>query len=33
MLLVPAFMTWQLKIMWWAPKWMKRIHARFALRD
>ena len=33
MLLVPAFMTWQLKIMWWAPKWMKRIHAQFALRD
>lgn len=33
LLLVPAFMTWQLKIMWWAPKWMKRIHARFALRD
>lgn len=33
LLLVPAFMTWQLKIMWWAPTWMKRIHARFALRD
>jgi uncharacterized membrane protein YdfJ with MMPL/SSD domain len=33
MLLVPAFMTWQLKIMWWAPKWMKHIHSRFALRD
>jgi uncharacterized membrane protein YdfJ with MMPL/SSD domain len=33
MLLVPAFMTWQLRIMWWAPRWMKRIHARFALRD
>lgn len=33
LLLVPAFMTWQLRIMWWAPTWMKRIHARFALRD
>ncbi len=33
MMLVPAFMTWQLRIMWWAPRWMKRIHARFALRD
>jgi uncharacterized membrane protein YdfJ with MMPL/SSD domain len=33
LLLVPAFMTWQLKIMWWAPRWMKGIHARFALRD
>lgn len=33
MLLVPAVMTWQLRIMWWAPRWMKRIHARFALRD
>jgi len=33
LLLVPAFMTWQLRIMWWAPKWMKRIHSRFALRD
>ncbi len=33
LLLVPAFMTWQLKIMWWAPRWMKRIHARFGLRE
>jgi RND superfamily putative drug exporter len=33
MLLVPAVMTWQLRIMWWAPRWMKRIHARFALHD
>jgi RND superfamily putative drug exporter len=33
LLLVPAFMTWQLRIMWWAPRWMKRVHARFALRD
>jgi RND superfamily putative drug exporter len=33
MLLVPAFMTWQEPIMWWAPRWMKRLHSRFALRD
>lgn len=32
-LLVPALMTWQRRIMWWAPRWMKRIHARFGLRD
>ena len=31
-LLVPAFMTWQQRIMWWAPRWMKRLHARFGLR-
>lgn len=33
LLLVPAIMTWQLKIMWWAPRWMKRVHARFGLRE
>ena len=33
LLLVPAFMTWQYRIMWWAPRWMKRIHARFGLRE
>ncbi len=33
MLLVPAFMTWQERIMWWAPRWMKRLHARFGLRE
>jgi len=33
MLLVPAFMTWQEPIMWWAPRWMKRLHARFGLSD
>lgn len=33
MLLVPAFMTWQEPIMWWAPRWMRRVHARFGLRD
>jgi len=27
-LLVPAFMTWQQRIMWWAPRWMKRLHVR-----
>ena len=32
-LLVPALMTWQQRIMWWAPKWMKRLHARFGLSD
>jgi uncharacterized membrane protein YdfJ with MMPL/SSD domain len=32
-LLVPAFMTWQRRIMWWAPRWMKRLHARFGLLD
>jgi RND superfamily putative drug exporter len=32
-LLVPAFMTWQQRIMWWAPRWMKRLHARFGLRE
>lgn len=33
MLLVPAIMTWQYRIMWWAPRWMKRLHARFGLRE
>ncbi|MEP6843736.1 MAG: MMPL family transporter [Pseudolysinimonas sp.] len=32
-LLVPAFMTWQHRIMWWAPKWMKRLHARIGFSD
>jgi len=32
-LLVPAFMTWQRRILWWAPRWMTRVHARFGLRD
>jgi len=26
-------MTWQQGIMWWAPKWMKRLHERFGLSD
>jgi uncharacterized membrane protein YdfJ with MMPL/SSD domain len=33
LLLVPAFMTWQQRIMWWAPRWMKRLHARFGLSE
>ncbi len=32
-LLVPAFMTWQQRIMWWAPRPLKRLHARFGLAD
>lgn len=32
-ILVPAFMTWQQGILWWAPRRMKRVHARFGLRD
>jgi RND superfamily putative drug exporter len=31
--LVPALMTWQKGIMWWAPRWMKRLHARIGLSD
>ncbi|MGN6197634.1 MMPL family transporter [Humibacter sp.] len=32
-LLVPAFMTWQERIMWWAPRWMKRVHARIGIAE
>jgi uncharacterized membrane protein YdfJ with MMPL/SSD domain len=32
-LLVPAFMTWQQNIMWWAPRWAKRLHARIGFSD
>ncbi|WP_395639776.1 MMPL family transporter [Pseudolysinimonas sp.] len=32
-LLVPAFMTWQRRILWWAPRPLKRLHARFGLSD
>ncbi|HEY4226070.1 MAG TPA: MMPL family transporter [Pseudolysinimonas sp.] len=32
-LLVPAFMTWQQRIMWWAPKPLKRLHARIGFSD
>ena len=32
-LLVPAFMTWQERIMWWAPRWMKRVHAKIGIAE
>jgi RND superfamily putative drug exporter len=32
-LLVPAFMTWQGRIMWWAPPWMKRLHKRIGIAE
>jgi uncharacterized membrane protein YdfJ with MMPL/SSD domain len=32
-ILVPAFMTWQRRIMWWAPAPLTRLHARFGLSD
>ncbi|MHA7985808.1 MMPL family transporter [Rathayibacter sp. CAU 1779] len=32
-LLVPAFMTWQERIMWWAPRWAKRLHARIGIAE
>jgi RND superfamily putative drug exporter len=32
-LLVPAFMTWQERIMWWAPRWMKRVHDRIGIAE
>ena len=32
-LLVPAFMTWQARIMWWAPRWMKRLHAAVGIAE
>lgn len=32
-LLVPAFMTWQRRVLWWAPRFLKRLHARFGLSD
>jgi RND superfamily putative drug exporter len=32
-LLVPALMTWQQRIMWWAPRWLKRLHVRIGLSD
>jgi RND superfamily putative drug exporter len=32
-LLVPAFMTWQEPIMWWAPRWMKRLHAKIGIAE
>jgi len=32
-LLVPAFMTWQQRIMWWAPAPLKRLHRRIGFSD
>ena len=32
-LLVPAVMTWQEKVMWWAPAPLRRLHARFGVSD
>ena len=32
-LLVPAFMTWQRRIMWWAPTPLRRLRARFGLSE
>ncbi len=32
-LLVPAFMTWQQGIMWWAPRWATRLHRRIGLAE
>lgn len=32
-LLVPAFMTWQEHIMWWAPRWAKRLHERIGIAE
>jgi len=33
MLLVPALMTWGSRIMFWTPRWAKRLHARIGLSD
>lgn len=33
MLLVPAIMSWGIRIMFWAPKWAKRLHARIGLSE
>jgi RND superfamily putative drug exporter len=33
MFLVPAIMTWFGRIMFWAPKWAKRLHARIGLSE
>ncbi|MFC0680885.1 MMPL family transporter [Lysobacter korlensis] len=32
-LLVPAVMTWQERVMWWAPAPLRRLHARFGISD
>ncbi|MGO4105765.1 MMPL family transporter [Leifsonia sp. YAF41] len=31
--LVPAVMTALEKVIWWAPRWMQRIHGRFGLSE
>jgi RND superfamily putative drug exporter len=33
MLLVPALMTWGERIMFWAPRWAVRLHARIGLSE
>src|SRR5690606_37725107 len=33
MVLVPATMTMLGKWNWWAPRWMKRIHARWGVSE
>ncbi|MBO9578728.1 MAG: MMPL family transporter [Microbacteriaceae bacterium] len=33
MLLVPAIMTWGVRVMFWAPRWAKRLHARIGLSE
>jgi RND superfamily putative drug exporter len=32
LVLVPALMTWQDKIMWWSPRWLRPIAERFRIR-
>ncbi|MDQ4138739.1 MAG: MMPL family transporter, partial [Actinomycetota bacterium] len=32
-LLVPAVMTWQERVMWWAPAPLRRLHARLGVTD
>ncbi len=31
--LVPAFMRLAGEANWWAPKWLKRVHGRFGIRE
>ena len=33
MILVPATMTVLGEWNWWAPRWMKRLHARFGITE
>jgi RND superfamily putative drug exporter len=32
-LVVPAVMTSLERVLWWSPRWMHPIHARFGLRE